>query len=85
MVLILKRKKKLSIIIKSKHTRSEIEMDPLDYWLNSKALYPLLSPVACDIVTVPASTAPVERVFSCSGEAVKGRETLLRKNKQYIK
>ena len=52
-------------------------------------------PVASGIQCNPASTAPVERVFSASGEVTRGkrnrlsddnieRETLLRKNKTYL-
>ena len=51
----------------------------------------LLLPVASGILCTPASTAPVEHVFSASGEVTRGkrnrlsgdnleRETLLRKN-----
>jgi len=31
--------------------------------------YPLLSKIAVDILVVPVSSAPVERVFSTAGEA----------------
>ena len=66
-------------------------LDSLDYWIQ-KDLYPLLFLVASGI---PYSTAPVETVFSSSGEVTRGkenrlsddnfeRETLLRRNKTYL-
>ena len=80
---------------KSKISAEELQLDPILYWINNSTSYPLLSPVACDILSTPASSAPVERCFSVSGQASKGlrnrlldhnleRETLLRKNKKYL-
>ena len=78
---------------KSKSSTEQLQLDPIDYWINNSASYPLLLPVACDILSTPASSAPVERCFSISGQASKGnrlldhnleRETLLRKNKKYL-
>ena len=77
------------------HTDEDMELDPLVYWIREAAMFPKISHVACDIMCVPASSAPVERVFSISGDASHGRrnrlsdhnlerETLLRKNKQYL-
>lgn len=85
----------LYMSLKVKHTDEEMELDPLDYWIKAANKFPKLSPVACDIMCTPASSAPVERVFSISGEASQGRrnrlldhnlerETLLRKNKHYL-
>ena len=69
----------------------ELEDDPFDFWNITKD-YP---PIACDILCVPSSTAPIERVFSTSGESTSGkcnrltdynleREALLQKNKKYL-
>ena len=80
---------------RSKPNTEELQLDPIIYWVNVSTSYPLLSPVACDILSTPASSAPIERSFSISGEASKGRrnrlincnlerETLLRKNKKYL-
>ena len=77
-------------------TNDEMTLHPIVYWVNASHIYPHLSPVACDILSVPASSAPVERTFSVSGEASRGkrnrladhnleRETLIRKNKKYLK
>ena len=51
-------------------------LDPSDY-LIQKDLYPLLFPVAPGILCTPASTAPVESVFSASGEVTRGKRNLL--------
>ena len=78
-----------------KASTEELQLDPMIYWVNVSSRYPLLSPVACDILSTPASLAPIERTFSVSGEASKGRrnrlmdynlerETMLRKNKSYL-
>ena len=52
--------------------------------------------IACEILATPASTAPVELVFSSRGEVIRGkrnrltdnnleRETFLRRNEKCIK
>ena len=69
--------------------------DPLLYWQNQILEYPLLSTVALDVLTIPASSAPIERVFSTAGESAGGkrnrladsnleREVLLKKNKHFL-
>ena len=78
--------------LKCKPSTDDMQLDPIQYWVNKVDSYPLLSPTACDVLPTPASTAPVEQTFSVSDEATKGRrnrltdynlerETLLRKNK----
>ena len=75
-------------------TMSERE-DPITFWIEKEANYPLLSSYATDILCIPASSAPVERTFSTAGESTSGRrnrlsdknlerEVLLRKNRQYL-
>ena len=77
------------------HSYSE-DYDPLDFWINEMKMYPLLSSLAFDILSIPASSAPIERVFSTAGEATSGKrnrltdknlvecEVLLCKNKEYL-
>ena len=71
-----------------------LEDDPFDFW-NTIKNYPIIASIACDILCLPPSTAPMERVFSTSGESTSGkrnkltdnnleREVLLRKNKKYL-
>ena len=43
--------------------------DPLEYWLNQHATYPLLSSVAIGTLSIPVSSAPVKRVFSTAGDS----------------
>lgn len=89
------RDKEIQTYLGSKHTTKEIRSDSLNYWINNKHIFPLLYPIARSILCTPASTAPVERVFSTSGECTRGkrnrisddnleRETLLLKNKHYL-
>ena len=69
--------------------------DPLSFWVEQKDLYPLLFSLAVDIMSIPGSSAPVERIFSTAGDATIGkrnrlahtnleREVLLKKNKGYM-
>ena len=69
------------------------DLDPINFWMQEEYRYPLLTPVAVDILSIPASSAAVERVFSTAGESSSGkrnrlsknleREVFLRKNKDY--
>lgn len=70
-------------------------VDPLEYWKSQNHEYPLISDVAVDILVIPATSAPVERVFSSAGESTTGkrnrlsdknleREILLKKNKYFL-
>ena len=61
-------------------TDEERRMDPLDYWVGKLKYFPVLAPVACDILAVPASTVPVERIFSTGGEATCGKQNRLTEN-----
>ena len=67
------------------------EVDPVEFWIENEKIYPSLCPLACDLLTIPASSAPVERVFSTAGIITSGkrnrlndrnleREILLKKN-----
>lgn len=78
-------------------TIEERKIDPLDYWVGklNDEHFPVLAPIACDILAVPASTAPVERIFSTGEDATGGkrnrltqknleREIFIRRNKKYL-
>ena len=71
------------------------KVDPVEFWIENEKTYPSLAPVACDLLIIPASSAPIERVFSTAGQITSGkrnrlndrnleREVLLKKNKVYI-
>lgn len=70
-------------------------VDPVIIWVQQDKNYPLLSTVAKNVLIIPGSSAPVERVFSTAGESICGkrnrpsdknleREVLLRKNRKYL-
>ena len=70
-------------------------LDPIQFWISNKQTYPHIAPLACDLLTIPASSAPVERTFSTAGEVASGkrnrlsdksleREVLIKKNKCYL-
>lgn len=69
--------------------------DVLQYWVDLQLQYPLLSKLAVDILVIPASSAPVERVFSTAGDSCGGRrnrltdanlerEVLIKRNNHYL-
>ena len=71
------------------------DFDPLQFWIENETMYPLLASVAVDVLTIPGSSAPIERVFSTAGLCTGGkrnrladknleREVLLCKNKDYL-
>jgi len=51
----------------------------LSYWLQHQAKYPLLAPLAADLLSAPASQAYVERVFSVCGDLCAGKRNRLTK------
>ena len=42
--------------------------NPAKYWQDNQKKYPLLSGLAKDVLGVPSSSAPVERLFSIAGK-----------------
>ena len=69
--------------------------DVLQYWVDLQLQYPLLSKLAVDTLVIPASSAPVERVFSTAGDSCVGRrnrltdvnlerEVLIKRNHHYL-
>lgn len=69
-----------------------MNFEPLQFWILNETKFPILYSLAVDLLTIPASSAPSERVFSAAGIATSGRrnrldkyhlerEVLLKKNK----
>lgn len=42
--------------------------DPLDFWKEHSTIYPKMSTLACRYLPIPASSGPVERLFSIGGK-----------------
>lgn len=66
--------------------------DPLSFWIQNQEKYSSMASCAFDVLTIPGSSVPVERVFSTAGHATMGkrnrltdqnlkREVIIRKNK----
>ncbi len=53
------------------------DIDPLQFWMENESTYPLLASLAFDVLSIPASSAPVERVFSTAGLVSSGRRNRL--------
>ena len=62
----------LTLYASSKLDISE-DVDPLQFWTDGENAYPLLASLAYDLLCIPASSAPVERVFSTAGLISSGR------------
>ena len=71
------------------------DADILDFWVQHEQIYPDIANIAFDVLTIPASSAPVERVFSTAGHVSAGkrnrlsgvkleREVLIKKNKSFL-
>ena len=69
--------------------------DPLVFWTKNSHLYPKMSLIAQEVLSIPASSTLVERVFSVAGYCSSGRrnrlsgatletEILLKTNKQFL-
>ena len=57
-------------------------VDALNFWIQSSVVYPLLTPVALDLISAPASQAYVERIFSLCGMLTAGRRNRMEKSLQ---
>jgi len=61
-------------------TMPHSEEEALAFWSKHHASYPLLAPLAEDLIVPPASQAYVERVFSVCGWLTAERRNRLTKN-----
>lgn len=50
---------------------------PLQWWRENAQRYPLLSTLAKSYLSVPATSVPSERVFSCAGDIVNAQRSQL--------
>ena len=51
--------------------------DPFTFWLHNQKYYPTLSMAAFDLLSTPATTTPVERIFSTGGNSTQGKRNRL--------
>jgi hAT family C-terminal dimerisation region len=54
--------------------------DALCFWMERTSVYPLLTPLAQDLISAPASEAFVERIFSVCGILTAGRRNRMQKS-----
>ena len=45
----------------------------INFWIERKTTYPILAPLALDLMSAPASEAYVERIFSLCGDLTVGK------------
>ena len=53
------------------------KVDPVEFWIENEKTYPSLAPVVCDLLIIPASSVPIERVFSTAGQITSGKRNRL--------
>ena len=58
------------------HRLYDEKLDTLDFWVQNQEKYPDLSPIALDLL-IPATSTPIERVFSTAGLVTAGRRNQL--------
>ena len=46
------------------------ESDPLSYWKEKRPSFPLLGRIAAKYLSIPATSAPVEKLFSVAGKFI---------------
>ena len=51
--------------------------DPLDFWKTHRGSYPILSKLARQYLGIPATSVPVERLFSQAGELISAKRNSL--------
>ena len=51
------------------------DIEPVQFWIEAEESYPNLALIAVDILVAPASTAPVEHMFSTAGVQPREKET----------
>lgn len=69
-------------------SKSYCDQNGLNFWIKSEQTFPLLAPLAEDIICCPASEAYVERVFSVCGDLTSGKRNRLSKqleNRTFLK
>lgn len=46
--------------MKTTFSEQEMAMDPFDYWITNMSRYSILAILACKLLAMPASRAPIE-------------------------
>lgn len=70
------KRNEIDNFIETDFTDEEIASDPLDFWKLNRQKYPVLSSIAIELLTVPASSLYVESLFSKAGWTKNERRNL---------
>lgn len=65
-------------LYKSRPVETNLELDPLMFWKHNENLYPTLAKLVKVYLTCPASSVPVERLFSSAGELISKKRNSLK-------
>jgi hypothetical protein len=53
------------------------DIDPISWWNIQKSEYPILSTIACDYLSVQATSVASEQAFSIAGQAISSQRNRL--------
>lgn len=70
------KKNEIDNFLESDFTDEEIASDPIDFWKLNQQKYPVLSSIAIELLTIPASSLYVESLFSKAGWTKNERRNL---------
>ena len=63
--------------IECKISKDDRKINPFEFLLKRHSGYPDLAIIACELLATLASSAPVEMIFSSSGEVTRGKRNRL--------
>lgn len=55
----------------------DLDNNPLKWWMEREKLFPILSDLACKLFSLPATSVPSERIFSCAGNVITEKRSRL--------
>ena len=55
----------------------DLDGNPLKWWKERDKFYPILSDLSCKLFSLPATSVPSERIFSCAGNVITEKRSRL--------
>lgn len=67
------------------HMVFDEKLDAIDFWIQNQDKYPDLAPIALDLLVIPATSTPINRVFSTAGLVISGKRNRLNGLKEKLR